>query len=394
MSHKALSASLEFMAPNQPPIDDPFYRRGGRGGTVRRDAGERDPFVREGYSRNTFSRDSLDDALPLDAGLTEDDGEEPEQQFRRVSRRVPVRRGGLSGKNAGRIKIAVLLLLVLTGVGAGGYELYRLATESVYFRVRSMNDIEVLGQAPNSRAQVMAAMKGTVGHSIFSVSLDGKRAELERLPWVESVTLVRIWPHGLKVQVKERVPVAFMALGDRVVLCDADGVLLEMPQDQNYSFPVIVGQSESEPASTRAPRMKLYMRLIQELDGDGAVAKAHYSRDLEEVDLSDPEDVKVLAKGGMEPIQLHLGNEQFLPRFMLFLSNVQRWEQEQGRLKSVDLRFGRGAVVTPLQSNGGAAVAPAEKTAAAAGEKPAVKSGAKKAEIKKSDTKKTHKKNQ
>jgi hypothetical protein len=96
----------------------------------------------------------------------------------------------------------------------------------------------------------------------------------------------------------------------------------------------------------------------------------------------------------MEPIQLHLGNEQFLPRFMLFLSNVQRWEQEQGRLKSVDLRFGRGAVVTPLQSNGGAAVASAEKTAAAAGEKPAVKSGAKKAEIKKSDTKKTHKKNQ
>ena len=356
------------MAPNQPPFDDPFYRRGGRGGAGRRDADERDPFApRDGFSRGGFSRDSLnDDALPLDAGLTEDDGEEPEQQFRRVSRRVPVRRGALGAKNAGRVKLALVVLLVLVALGAGGYAAYRFATESPYFRVRSASDIEVLGQATNSRAQVAAAMKGLVGHSIFSVSLDDKRAELERLPWVESATLVRIWPHGLKVQVKERVPVAFVALGDRVVLSDADGVLMELPQDQNYSFPVIVGQSESEPASTRAARMKIYMRLIRELDGDGAVAKAHYSRDLEEVDLSDPEDVKVLAKGGMEPIQLHLGNEQFLPRFMLFLSSVQKWEQEQGRLKSVDLRFGHGAVVTPVHPNGVAAPTTAEAKPAAA----------------------------
>jgi cell division protein FtsQ len=377
------------MAPNQPPIDDPFYRRGGRGGAGRRDGGERDPFAR-GFSRDAFSRDSLnDDALLLDAGLTEDDGEEPEQQFRRVSRRVPVRRGPLGAKNAGRVKVALVVLLVLTAVGAAGYECYRYAVESPRFRVSSERDIEFLGEAPNSKAQVMNSMKGTVGHSIFSLSLDGKRKELERLPWVESATLVRIWPHGLKVQVKERVPVAFMALSDRVVLSDAEGVLMELPPNQNYSFPVIVGQSENEPASTRAARMKQYTRLIAELDGDGVAAKAHYSRDLEEVDLSDPEDVKVLAKGGMEPILLHLGNEQFLQRFLVFLSNVQKWEQEQGRLKSVDLRFGRGAVVTPMLAGGGAAAAkPAEAASASTGDKPAGSSGASKPEIKKPDVKK------
>jgi len=389
VSHKALSARLEFMAPNQPPFDDPFYRRGGRGGAGRRDPGERDSFAR-GFSRDAFSRDSLnDDALPLDAGLTEDDGEEPEQQFRRVSRRVPVRRGPLGAKNAGRVKIALVVLLLLTAIGAAGYEGYRYAVESPRFRVSSERDIEFLGEAPNSRTQVMSLMRGTVGHSIFALSLDGKRKELERLPWVESATLVRIWPHGLKVQIKERVPVAFMALSDRVVLSDAEGVLMELPPNQNYSFPVIVGQTESEPASTRAARMKQYTRLISELDGDGVAAKAHYSRDLEEVDLSDPEDVKVLAKGGMEPIQLHLGNEQFLQRFLVFLSNVQKWEQEQGRLKSVDLRFGRGAVVTPVLASGGpAAVKPAVAAPAATGEKPVGNSGANKADVKKPDVKK------
>jgi hypothetical protein len=99
--------------------------------------------------------------------------------------------------------------------------------------------------------------------------------------------------------------------------------------------------------------------------------------------------VKVLAKGGMEPILLHLGNEQFLQRFLVFLSNVQKWEQEQGRLKSVDLRFGRGAVVTPMLAGGGAAAAkPAEAASASTGDKPAGSSGASKPEIKKPDVKK------
>jgi cell division protein FtsQ len=116
----------------------------------------------------------------------------------------------------------------------------------------------------------------------------------------------------------------------------------------NYSFPVILGGSESDPLSTRAPRMKIFTRLMHELDGgDSGAAKAQYSRNLEEVDLSDPEDVKVVTKGGSGPVLLHLGNEDFLPRFMLFLTNVQKWESERGKLDSVDLRYGREVILNP-----------------------------------------------
>ncbi len=85
------------MARNQgPPSDDPFYRRGQA-------------------SRNSFA----DDALPLDAGLTEDDGEDEQQQFRRASKRVPVRRGALPRKTASRVQAVLVLLLVLAALGAG-----------------------------------------------------------------------------------------------------------------------------------------------------------------------------------------------------------------------------------------------------------------------------------
>jgi cell division protein FtsQ len=311
------------MARNQgPPSDDPFYRRGQAG-------------------RNSFA----DDALPLDAGLTEDDEEDDQQLYRRASKRVPVRRGALPRKTASRVRSVVFALLVLAALGAAIYEVHDFAIHSWRFRVR---DTELAGEAPNSRAQVMERMRDVTGRNIFQISLAERKRELEKIPWVESAVVTRLWPNRLRVMVKERVPVAFIAVGDRIELVDAQGVLMEMTAgvQSSYSFPVILGGSESDPLSTRAARMKTFLRLMRELDGDGT-ANAQYSRNVEEVDLSDPEDVKVITKGGSGPILLHLGNENFLPRFMVFLTNVQKWEQERGKLESVDLRYGREVILNP-----------------------------------------------
>lgn len=318
------------MARNQEPsFDDPFYRRGKAG---------RSPFT--------------DDALPPNSGLEEDDGEEEQQQFRRASKRVPVRRGALAPKTATRVRSVLAVVLVLAAVGGAVYEARSFALHSWRFRLWTDADVELAGDASNSRAQVAEKMHEMIGRNIFQISLDERKRELEKIPWIESASVVRIWPNRLKVIVHERTPVAFVALGERVELTDANGVLMELPPQREYSFPVILGMNENEPLSTRAPRMKIFTRLMHELDdGSGAGGvKVQYSRDLEEVDLSDPEDVKVLAKGGMEPILLHLGNEHFLPHFMVFLSNVQKWEQERGKLKSVDLRYDNEVILNPDQA--------------------------------------------
>jgi cell division protein FtsQ len=330
------------MARNQePPFDDPFYRRGKTG---------RSPYA--------------DDSVSLNAGLDEDDGEEDQQQFRRASKRVPVRRSALAPKTAVRVRAVLSVVLVLGALVVAAYAVRNFATHSWRFRVRSASDIELAGDAPNSRAQVAEKMHEVIGRNIFQISLDERKRELEKIPWVETASVVRIWPNRLRVIVHERTPVAFVALGERVELVDANGVLMDLPPQREYSFPVILGMNENEPLSTRAPRIRIFTRLMHELDeGIGSTgAKVQYSRDLEEVDLSDPEDVKVLAKGGMEPILLHLGNDDYLQRFMMFLSNVQKWEQERGKLKSVDLRYGHEVILNPDMQ---AQAPPAAKAAAA-----------------------------
>ena len=60
-----------------------------------------------------------------------------------------------------------------------------------------------------------------------------RRAELERLPWVEHATVMRLLPDRLRVSIVERTPVAFVRQGSHIGLVDASGVLMDMPTDAN-----------------------------------------------------------------------------------------------------------------------------------------------------------------
>src|ERR1700687_3293295 len=114
-----------------------------------------------------------------------------------------------------------------------------------------------------------------MGPNLFQIPLAERQQELEKTPWIESATVIRLWPNHLRVMVKERTPVAFVALGEHIQLIDAQGVVMDMPPgiQSDYSFPVILGMNESDPLSTRAPRMKIFLRLMRELDGDDGGTK-------------------------------------------------------------------------------------------------------------------------
>jgi len=168
---------------------------------------------------------------------------------------------------------------------------------------------------------------------------------LEEIPWVESANVMRLLPNKLRVTIQERTPVAFVQLGAKIALIDAHGVVMDMPSTgtKHYSFPVLIGMGESEPLSTRAPRMKTYMELTKELDADGSRS----SQDLSEVDLSDPDDAKVTVSDPQGQVLVHLGSSNFSERFKIYKGHVQEWRQQFQHLESVDLRYDRQVIVNP-----------------------------------------------
>jgi len=296
---------------------------------------------------------------------------EPEEDspFLRSQKRVSVRRGPLpSKKAANRVKVALIVIGVLLVLGAIWMALSAYGERSWRFRLESSDNIEVMGNEHVSRGEITRVFGGDISRNIFAVPLDERKKQLEEVPWVESATVMRILPDRIRVQVTERKPVAFAQIGSRVQLIDVHGVLMEMPfsTTSKYSFPVIAGMNENEPLSTRSARMKIYQQLVKELDASGE----RNSKSLSEVDVSDPDDVKVTVEDPDGAVLVHLGSANFADRFHLYVTHLKEWRSQYQHLDSVDLRYDRQVILNP--DSHPSAAKPSVSAEAPATAKPAV----------------------
>lgn len=286
---------------------------------------------------NESAREELDDARLLDLDA------EKESPFLRAQKRVSVRRSPLPKKTAARLLwVAVAVAAAgITALGAAAF--YHYEEHSWRFRLDSSDNIELAGLSNVTRAQVMEVMGGDIGRNIFFIPLDQRQKQLQQIPWVASASVMRFAPNRLKIQIHERAPVAFAQVGSKVMLIDASGVLMDLTNKKKFSFPVIIGMSASEPLSTRSLRMKTFNQLVRELDSGGG----RYSQDLSEVDLTDPEDVKVLTNDPAGEVLVHLGSSNFLDRFRIYVAHLREWRQQFSKLESVDLRYEQQIIVNP-----------------------------------------------
>ncbi len=311
-------------------------------------------------------REELNDARLVDLDVEE------ESPFLRGQKRVSARRGPLPKKAVSWLKWSALAACVLSLASIGAATVYRYGERSWRFRIESSDDLEISGRHNVPHAQVMEVLGGDIGRNIFFIPLAERKAQLEKIPWVESASVMRFVPNRLVVEIHERTPIAFARMGPRISLIDAGGTLMELPGSgkQKYSFPVILGMNPGEPLSTRAARMKIYNELVRQLDSEGG----HYSQDLSEVDITDQEDVKVLANDPAGAVLVHLGSSDFLSRYKIYVTHLQAWRQQFDKLESVDLRYEHQIIVNPDMQNAPkkAQLTPAAtKAAMAAGVKPA-----------------------
>jgi cell division protein FtsQ len=299
------------------------------------------------------------DRVPFDDARVIGLESEQESPFLRAQKRVSVRRGSLPKKTANSLKWAGVALVVLATLGAAAASVYSYGKHSWRFRIDSSDQIEVEGAQHVSHAQIMEVMGSDIGRNIFFVPLAQRKQQLEQIPWVESASVMRFAPNRLRIEIQERTPIAFARIGSHISLIDAGGNLMELTPGpkhtaatsatgsgwtgSKYSFPVITGLSSGEPLSTRAARMKMYNDLIDQLDSSGA----HYSQEISEVDLSDPEDAKVVTADPSGEVLVHLGSANYLQRYRIYVTHVQAWRQQFEKLDSVDLRYDGQIIVNP-----------------------------------------------
>ncbi len=289
--------------------------------------------------------------MPLDMENLEEEDEGPESSFganfgaRRHNPAAPQRPWWRPASKPGRLFLVFTALTVLSGFVTCALLLRNLLERDARFRIEGAAQIQATGLTEVTRAEMLPVFGEDIGRNIFFVPLDLRRKELESIPWIEHATVMRLLPDEIRVSVVERKPVAFTRIGNQIGLVDAEGVLLTMAPAamarHHYSFPVITGIDRGDPAASRKARMAVYLRMMNDLDSTGQ----HYSEQISEIDLTDPEDARVLMPEQGADILAHFGEDHFLERYQRLKAHIAEWRQQYPHLAAVDLRYDQQVVL-------------------------------------------------
>ncbi|MFF1703548.1 cell division protein FtsQ/DivIB [Streptomyces sp. NPDC058252] len=131
-----------------------------------------------------------------------------------------------------RTLIILMIAVVLTGA-AVVWVLYG----SQWLRVER---VSASGMRVLTAEQVREAAAVPVGSPLISVDTDAIEERLRRkLPRIDSVDVVRSWPHGIGLKVTERTPVLMVKKGAKFDEVDAKGVRFATVSDAPQGVPVL-----------------------------------------------------------------------------------------------------------------------------------------------------------
>jgi cell division protein FtsQ len=265
-----------------------------------------------------------------------------EPRYLRRQKPVEIRRK----KFGGRTWSFYRRIMVVAVVGAAGTAIAfvggRFLLYSPQMLLLKPDQIELTGNHIVTREAVVQQFARDRNRSVLRIPLDARRGDLEQLPWVESASVQRILPNRLRVELTERTPIAFLRNRNEIALIDAHGVILDRPEGEDLNFPIVTGVSEDLPRDQREKRMQSYQEFIKDID----VVRAGSSKNVSEIDLSDPRDLRVVMTGlvqesDSQAVTVHFGNGDFLGKYHKLLDNFAHWQADMGCLQSVDLQFKR-----------------------------------------------------
>lgn len=119
---------------------------------------------------------------------------------------------------------AAVLGLLLGALAVSAVMVFRLASANSYFVVKAVN---ITGVRMLDQEQIRKITEPALAGNIFTRDLERTAALVEQNPWVESVSVRLKLPDIVEVAVKERLPVAAVALNGKSWLVDEKGYLIE-----------------------------------------------------------------------------------------------------------------------------------------------------------------------
>ena len=265
-----------------------------------------------------------------------------EPRYLRRQKPVEIRRKKFAGKSWPFYRRVLIVSVAGITAIAATVAATRFLLYSPQVLLLKPEQIELTGNHIVAREAVVQQFARDRNRSVLRIPLDTRRSELEQLPWIETAAVQRVLPNRLRVEIAERTPIAFLRNRNELALIDAHGVILDRPEGEDFTFPIVSGVTEDLPRDQREKRIQPYQEFIKDID----LVRAGSSKDVSEIDISDPRDLRVVMTGlsradDSQAVTIHFGSSDFFGKYRTLLDNFSHWQADSGCVQSVDLRFKR-----------------------------------------------------
>ena len=215
-------------------------------------------------------------------------------------------------------------LFALMG-GAAGWGAMRLTDPTVL----PLKVVRIDGRLQHlKRADIERAVGAVMRGNFFTLDVTAVRAAAGSLPWVDQVSVRRVWPDTLRMRFVEQE--AFARWGQRRLVNPRGQIFEPRPEQIPDGLPLLQGPDDSGP------------RVVQRFR-DMRARLAPLGLDIARLELDARGAWQLALHQGLE---LALGNADTEQRLQRFVQVYPRLNRQQGkRLKRVDLRYTNGFAV-------------------------------------------------
>jgi cell division protein FtsQ len=230
-------------------------------------------------------------------------------------------------------KTLVLGLLLAGLVGIVGYEavtkwkIRSLSIKSVSLPIKYVRTEGVFQYL--SKNEIQTVLKPLVMTGFLDADMQAIHSAVSTLPWVETVSVKRIWPDAIDIKVREKKPYA--RWGIHSLITERGVIFTPKNMEQFQNLTVVTGPELQQ------------VKVLEIMKGI-KTALADQSMDLAEFSVNDRGAWKIKLATGMEIL---LGRNEQLKKLQRFLKTLTVLKQEQfEQIAIVDLRYPNGYAVS------------------------------------------------
>ncbi len=174
------------------------------------------------------------------------------------------------------LSIALLGSTGIYGATLGGHlpAVFDWASEPLGFAI---DRVEVSGNSETSQIDILQTVWMSGAATLPALDVVATQAAIEKMPWVESATVSKVYPDAVEVEVVEKRPYAVWQYGRELVVIDRDGKpIVPFATTRFTDLPLVVGAGADREAADLVDRIEIIPELTPRIRAYVLVAERRW----------------------------------------------------------------------------------------------------------------------